>query len=245
MKILAFDTSTEVMSIAVQHGADVFEFTGTGGAQASSRLIPEIQILMQQAGLAFKDLDTIAFGAGPGAFTGLRASCAVAQGLGFAAGVPLCPINTLHAVALARYLAAASRVSADGDRVDRITAALDARMGEVYWQRFDFANDPNGAALDADPQLSKADTQVDGANFEFGTPPTARILLGLASTMLANGLAVRPADALPLYVRNKVAETTAERESTKANKEAALIANPDAAVVPAPTVIPAQAGIHL
>jgi tRNA threonylcarbamoyladenosine biosynthesis protein TsaB len=59
---------------------------------------------------------------------------------------------------------------------------------------------------------------VDGANFEFGTLPTARILLGLASNMLANGLAVLPADAQPLYVRNKVAETTAEREITKALK---------------------------
>lgn len=212
-KILAFDTSTEVMSIAVQHGKDVFEFTGTGGAQASSRLIPEIQILMQQANLTFKDLDIIAFGAGPGAFTGLRASCAVAQGLGFAAGVPLCPINTLHAVALARH-------QTTGDM--HITAALDARMGEVYWQRFDFANDPNGQPIDTEPQLSKADTQVDGANFELGTLPTARTLLGLASTMLANGLAVRPADALPLYVRNKVAETTAEREIIKANKEAGI-----------------------
>jgi tRNA threonylcarbamoyladenosine biosynthesis protein TsaB len=212
MKILAFDTSTEVMSIAVQHGEVLYEFTGTGGAQASSRLIPEIQILMQQAGLAFKDLDTIAFGAGPGAFTGLRASCAVAQGLGFAADVPLCPINTLHAVALARHQASGSTGST------RITAALDARMGEVYWQRFDFANDPSGAALDADPQLSKSDLLVDGANFEFGTLPTARILLGLASNMLANGLAVLPADAQPLYVRNKVAETTAEREITKALK---------------------------
>ena len=176
---------------------------------------------MQQANLTFKDLDTIAFGAGPGAFTGLRASCAVAQGLGFAADVPLCPINTLHAVATARH-------HTTGDV--RITAALDARMGEVYWQRFDFANDPNGAAIDAEPQLSKSDLLVDDASFELGTLPTARILLKLASTMLANGLAVQPADALPLYVRNKVAETTAERAMTKANKEAL-------SVIPATTVV--------
>ncbi len=211
LKILAFDTSTEAMSIAVQHGADVFEFLGTGGAQASSRLIPEIQTLMQQAGLGFQDLDTIAFGAGPGAFTGLRASCAVAQGLGFAANVPLCPINTLHAVALARHQSTGNV---------RITAALDARMGEVYWQRFDFAADTFGVPLDAEPQLSKADTQVEDASFELGILPKARILLGLAAKMLANGLAVRPADALPLYVRNKVAETTAEREITKAMRAA-------------------------
>jgi tRNA threonylcarbamoyladenosine biosynthesis protein TsaB len=229
MNILAFDTSTEIMSIAIQHGTDVFAFTGTGGAQASSRLIPEIQILLLQANLTFKDLDTIAFGAGPGAFTGLRASCAVAQGLGFAAGVPLCPINTLHAVALARYLdnkghtdISSTATQAGGSR---ITAALDARMGEVYWQRFDFDKDPLGIPVEPEPQLSKADVQNDakagGASFEFGTLPTARTLLRLAGKMLANGLAVRPADALPLYVRNKVADTTAEREIIQAQKAAA------------------------
>jgi tRNA threonylcarbamoyladenosine biosynthesis protein TsaB len=241
MKILAFDTSTEIMSIAVQHGTDVFTFTGTGGAQASSRLIPEIQTLMQAAGLTYKELDAIAFGAGPGAFTGLRASCAVAQGLGFAAGVPLCPINTLHAVALARHLQRQGASHSDNidhqgniDRSDntstathaghmRITAALDARMGEVYWQRFDFDNDPLGIPVEPEPQLSKADVQAEGIRFEFGTLPTASILLALAGTMLANGLAVRPADALPLYVRNKVADTTAEREmiKIKAQKAAA------------------------
>jgi tRNA threonylcarbamoyladenosine biosynthesis protein TsaB len=101
----------------------------------------------------------------------------------------------------------------------RITAALDARMGEVYWQRFDFDNDPTGVPVEPEPQLSKADVQVEDANwdthFEFGTLPTARILLMLAGKMLANGLTMRPADALPLYVRNKVADTTAEREIIK------------------------------
>jgi tRNA threonylcarbamoyladenosine biosynthesis protein TsaB len=124
-----------------------------------------------------------------------------------------------------------------------MTAALDARMGEVYWQRFDFAQASHsvGIAIDAEPQLSKADTLVDGSSFVLGTAPTARILLELAGNMLANGLAVRPADAQPLYVRNKVAETTAERAITKANKEAISTPTP----TPAPSVIPAQAGIHL
>lgn len=212
MKILAFDTSTEVMSIAVQRGEDIFAFTGAGGAQASSRLIPEIQILMQQANLTFKELNAIAFGAGPGAFTGLRASCAVAQGLGFGAGVLLCPINTLHAAALLKHQATG---------YPRITAALDARMDEVYWQRFDFSSHANGEPIDAQPQLSPANTQVEGAHLAFDALPTARILLRLAQAMLANGLAVRPVDALPLYVRHKVAQTTAEREMTKAAKTAA------------------------
>ncbi len=201
MKLLAFDTSTEVMSIAVQNGADVYEFVGVGGAQASSRLIPEIQALMAQAGLALQALDGIAFGAGPGAFTGLRASCAVAQGLGFGANVPLLPINTLHAVALHIHAKTSEQT---------ITAALDARMGEIYWQVFDFSAIGLGVPV-GEPQLSKADTQ----SFALGTLPTAPIFLDLAADMFAKSLLTAPADALPLYVRNKVAQTTAEREAAK------------------------------
>jgi tRNA threonylcarbamoyladenosine biosynthesis protein TsaB len=204
-KILAFDTSTESLSIAVQNGDVIFEFTGTGtgGAQASSRLIPEIQTLMATAGLALQDLDGIAFGAGPGAFTGLRASCAVAQGLGFGANVPLLPINTLHAVAVQIH----AKFSESTDE-QKITAALDARMGEIYWQVFDFANEPLGTPM-GEPMLSKADSQ----NFVLGTLPVAYTLLGLAAQMIERGQQVRPADALPIYVRNKVAQTTAEREA--------------------------------
>jgi tRNA threonylcarbamoyladenosine biosynthesis protein TsaB len=177
----------------------IFEFTGTGGAQASSRLIPEIQTLMATAGLALQDLDGIAFGAGPGAFTGLRASCAVAQGLGFGANVPLLPINTLHAVAVQIH---------HKTEESKITAALDARMGEIYWQVFDFANDALGTPV-GEPMLSRADSQ----SFVLGTLPVAYTLLGLAAQMIERGQQVRPADALPLYVRNKVAQTTAEREA--------------------------------
>lgn len=202
MKLLAFDTSTEVMAIAVQNGDAIFDYSGAGGAQASSRLIPEIQALMAQAGLALQELDGIAFGAGPGAFTGLRASCAVAQGLGFGLGVPLLPINTLHAVAVQIH-------SKTGGA--QITAALDARMGEIYWQVFDFGADALGTPV-GEPQLSKADSQ----SFALGTLPAAHTLLALAGSMLVKGQQVRPADALPLYVRNKVAQTTAEREAAKA-----------------------------
>jgi tRNA threonylcarbamoyladenosine biosynthesis protein TsaB len=201
MKLLAFDTSTEVMSIAVQNGADIYEFVGAGGAQASSRLIPEIQALLVQAGLALQELDGIAFGAGPGAFTGLRTSCAVAQGLGFGANVPLLPINTLQAVALHIHAKTSEQT---------ITAALDARMGEIYWQVFDFSANGLGVPV-GEPQLSKADTQ----SFALGTLPTALIFLDLAADMFAKSLLTAPADALPLYVRNKVAQTTAEREAAK------------------------------
>ena len=87
MHLLAFDTSTERMSIAVartQGGQTrLWEATGAGGAQASVALLPTILDLMAQAGLGFAELDAICFGCGPGAFTGLRTACSVAQGLGF------------------------------------------------------------------------------------------------------------------------------------------------------------------
>jgi len=201
MKLLAFDTSTEVMAIAVQNNEAILEYSGAGGAEASSRLIPEIQALMAKAGLTLQELDGIAFGAGPGAFTGLRASCAVAQGLGFGARVPLLPVNTLHAVALQRYW---------GTGEPRITAALDARMGGIYWQIFDFGEKPLGTAV-GEPELSKADSQ----HFALGTLPTALALLRLAGDRVAKGHLTSPADALPLYVRNNVALTTAQREAAK------------------------------
>jgi len=101
VKLLAFDTSTETLSIAVGAGAGrpVLETSRPGGAQASAALIPAIQDLLRQAGLALEELDAIAFGRGPGSFTGLRTATAVAQGLGFGAGVPVLPIDTLLAVA--------------------------------------------------------------------------------------------------------------------------------------------------
>ena len=107
MKFLAFDTSTDVMSIAVTttvHGvARVWQHTGPGGAKASTTLIPAILALLAESGLLLAELDAIAFGRGPGSFTGLRTACAVAQGLAYGAsggaGIQVLPIDTLMAMA--------------------------------------------------------------------------------------------------------------------------------------------------
>src|SRR6478752_9594109 len=122
-KLLAFDTSTEALSIAVRHGAKLLEHSGIGGAQSSSTLIPLIQQLLAEAGLTLGELDAIAFGRGPGSFTGLRTACAVAQGLGFGSGVPVLPLDTLLAVAEEAH----GRSGAT-----EIIAVLAARTGEVY-----------------------------------------------------------------------------------------------------------------
>src|SRR6218665_844027 len=130
MNLLAFDTSTDTLSIAVQHGADVWQHTGPGGARASVLLIPQVLRLMAQAGLSFDRLDALVFGRGPGSFTGLRTACAVAQGLAYGArgglGLPGPPADTLLAVAedaRQRY------------GCTRVVAVLDARMDEVYHAR--------------------------------------------------------------------------------------------------------------
>ncbi len=124
LNLLALDTSTDQLSVAVQRAdGQRFAHTGAGGAQASATLIPAVQALLAQAGLSLSDLRAIAFGRGPGSFTGLRTACSVAQGLAWGAGVPVLPIDTLLAVAEAAR-------SAHG--ATHVLALLDARMNEVY-----------------------------------------------------------------------------------------------------------------
>ncbi len=232
--ILVMDTSTELMSVALQHGEQVLRWDGPGGAQSSAHLIPAIQGLMAQAGLAFADLGCIAFGQGPGSFTGLRTACSVAQGLGFAAGVPLVPVDTLMTVA-----EAARAAHAPGAQRWRVWALLDARMDEVYACAFD--HDPLGGwqasseALLIRPEALAApmheagpvDALCGNAFAAYGERlplpnlprlpalPTAQAMLALVPELLKRGLAVPPEQAMPRYVRNKVAQTTAEREAHK------------------------------
>jgi tRNA threonylcarbamoyladenosine biosynthesis protein TsaB len=230
MKLLAFDTSTEVMSIAVQHASQVFTHTGAGGAQASANLIPAIQSLMQQAGLQFAQLDAIAFGRGPGSFTGLRTACSVAQGLAFAADVKVLPIDTLMAVAEeARH----SLPAAQQPKI--VCAALDARMGELYYAYYIFNSclcsillgcslkTPSNMALEGDFEATMLagnvrpayDAQLPAAVLAapyVACLPTATAMLRLAPQLIADGGLVDAQDALPLYIRDKVAQTTAERE---------------------------------
>lgn len=234
MKLLAFDTSTELISIAVTRPvggvAQVWQHTGAGGAQASSGLIPAIEQLMAQADLRFEELDAIAFGQGPGSFTGLRTACSVAQGLGFGAGRPVLPVDTLLCVAEeARQLYAADLKHC------RVLALLDARMDEMYAAHYEF--DSNVWAQREDYRLIRPeDLTLQGstvlAGNVFGTygerlavpppvprwqaVPTAAAMLRLAPALLAGGHAVDAAHALPRYIRDKVAQTTLERAAAKA-----------------------------
>jgi tRNA threonylcarbamoyladenosine biosynthesis protein TsaB len=234
MKLLAFDTSTELISIAVTcpvNGvAQVWQHTGAGGAQASSGLIPAIEQLMAQAGLRFDQLDAIAFGQGPGSFTGLRTACSVAQGLGFGAGRPVLPVDTLLTVAEeARQCHAADQSHA------RVLALLDARMDEMYAAHYEFGSGlwtqredyrlirPEGLALQGSTVLAGNVFAAYGERLpvppempRWPALPTATAMLRLAPALLAAGHAVDPAHALPRYIRDKVAKTTLERAAEKA-----------------------------
>jgi tRNA threonylcarbamoyladenosine biosynthesis protein TsaB len=197
-------------------------------------LIPAIQGLLARAGMGLRDLDAIAFGRGPGAFTGLRTACSVAQGLALGAMKPVLPIDTLLALA---------EDARDGAAEADIWALMDARMDEIYAARYGYAH---GAwhviespmltqpdALDSrwrrDPPQTVAGNALSAFDGRLQTgaarripqaSPHAEAMLRIAQAMWDRGGAVDAAAALPLYVRDKVAHTTAERDAIRAAKEA-------------------------
>ncbi len=230
---LAFDTATEHLSIALQLGDRVWSHEAAGGALASSTLIPGVMDLLAQAGIGLRDLDAIAFGRGPGAFTGLRTACSVAQGLAFGADKPVLPIDTLLAVA------EDARTLSDGETIDDVWVAMDARMDEIYAAHAVF--EAGAWRLAAAPWLctpqqlnecwrERAPRAVAGTALAvFGDRlacgdalclpralPRARAMLPLAAALWAQGGAVDASEALPLYLRDKVAQTMAERAAAKA-----------------------------
>lgn len=222
MLILALETSTDRGSCALWRDGDVTERVCPSGRPHSETLLPLVRELLAEAGFALRQLDAIAFGAGPGAFTGLRVACGVAQGLAVGADLPVVPVVTLEALAAA----------CPGERV---VALLDARMGEVYaasYERRDGvlhrAGDivvaaPSslplpaagnwqacGNALAAYPALAE---RIAGTGFTMHPQlmPEAGRVAELAACALAAGGGIDPALAAPLYVRDKVARTVAER----------------------------------
>jgi len=226
LNLLAFDTSTEKLSIALawpQAGGSLLEHEGEGGAQASATLLPAVRELLVRAGLQLAQLDAIVFGRGPGSFTGLRTACSVAQGLAFGAGVPVLPVTTLLAVAEdARARSGATR----------IVAVLDARMDEVYCAAYEhdgarwtevsapMLQSPQSVQVPAGWTLAGNAQRVYGERLpdapRVDALPRAAAMLRLAPALLAAGHATGAAGALPLYIRDKVAQTTQERAAAKA-----------------------------
>ncbi len=229
MNLLARDTSSEWCSAALWLDGRVLAREERAGQRHSELIVPMIDGLLREAGRSVKQLDGIAFGAGPGSFTGLRIACGIAQGMAFGAGIRVLPVSTLEALA---------ECVADGERA---VCALDARMGELYlaayrrdagdwrgvvapvlcrpetapllegmgWVGCGSGFDAQGAAL-AD-RYAKQLLRVDGGRY-----PHAAQLAAIGARRFAAGASVEPERAAPLYIRDKVAFTVAERAARTA-----------------------------
>lgn len=233
VNMLVMDTSTEVVSLAVNNGAQVLMQSLPGAAQSSALLIPGCLQLLGQAGLRLQDLDGFVFGRGPGSFTGLRTACAVTQGFAFAVDKPVLPVDTLLAVAEQTRLD-----MQEGQAPSPLTvlALLDARMNEMYMALYHWSPEagwqtlmplqvaaqlPDSSAWPADTVVSGNAVQVYPDRMPVGVrthvaAPTAQAMLSLAPALWAAGQGVPAEQAMPLYIRDKVAQTTAEREAAKA-----------------------------
>jgi tRNA threonylcarbamoyladenosine biosynthesis protein TsaB len=242
-RLLAFDTSTERLALALQAPGGPQHVDAPGGALSSATLLPRARQLLAQAGLRPADLQFVAFGRGPGAFTGLRTACAVAQGLGYGIGCPLLPIDSLLVVAEDARLQAGVD-GANGSAPFDIGVAMDARMDEVYaavyrWQHGAWqvlrapalltlpgltlawaGVAPQAVAGSAWPAFG-ARLPVPGGVPVFAETQRAAALLRLALQAAAAGAGIDAADALPIYLRDKVAYTTQEREDQRAAAAAA------------------------
>ena len=226
MNLLAIETSTELCSAALLRGDELFVEEALAPNQHAERLAPMVRRLLARAGLAAGDMDAFAFGQGPGSFTGLRIACGMAQGLALGASRPVVPVPA--------FLALAEQANAS-----RVLVGLDARMGETYlaaysrmggdWQA---AVEPGLHVQNALPALPGRDWVATGSGFDAfdwlraayatqignrieGDLPRAGSIARVAARKLARGEAVSPELASPLYLRDKVAMTTRERQAAK------------------------------
>lgn len=229
VNLLALDTSTEYLSLALLRGGETFTFDVHAGQTHSQIILPQIQALLNVADVQLKDLHGIAFGAGPGSFTGVRIAAGVAQGLGFGTNLPVVSICTLLALA-------------EASGASKAIACLDARMGEVYHAVYEKTADEN--MQDAwqtvmEPGLYRPEatpavqgngwvgagsgwqTYTEQLSLIYGEQlqavqpqllPTASAMLRLAQPIFARGEAKAADKAMPIYIRNRVALKTAERE---------------------------------
>jgi tRNA threonylcarbamoyladenosine biosynthesis protein TsaB len=232
MRVLALDAATELCSVALLSNGECLVRSIESGKSSAQQLLKLVEEVMAEGHASLRELDGIAASIGPGAFTGVRISVAVAQGLAFGADLNVVPVTTLSALALQ----ASHAVQALHDEA-RILACLDARMGELYWGVFKagvatpgmvetvelgvaapgvIASKLQGRYLGIGrgfsvyPQLA----QIPGVEVEPAHAlalPNAREIVLLGALQLAAGGGVDPADLKPLYLRDKVALTEMER----------------------------------
>lgn len=220
MQILALETSTDFGTCALWQDGQILTASCPTGRPHSETLIPLIQQMLAEAGSSFASLDALAFGMGPGAFTGLRVACGIAQGMAVALDRPVLPVGSLEAMAWETGAA-------------KVLTLLDARMGEVYGGAFQrqeqglvplldlVVQAPDQLPLPAGPDWVVAGNALKAYplllerfsawNCQPDILPHARSVASLGAQAFARGEALDPALAAPRYVRDKVARTTAER----------------------------------
>ena len=228
MRVLALETSTEYCSVALLQDGVTIDCCERVGQKHSELLMPMLEALLQDAGCRIQDVEGIAFGTGPGSFTGVRIACGVTQGLAFGANLPVAGVCTLLALA-------------EGSGHTRVIAALDARMGELYFAAYE-KHDAVWVAViapclckpEAAPQLTGDGWFGTGSGFaaheavlrsrydlcgvDMAAVPQAAAIAALGAVQLASGAGVDAAQALPFYLRDKVALKTTERELLAAAK---------------------------
>lgn len=223
MRILAIDTATEACSVAVLHNDTTHAHFELCPREHTQRILPLVQQILNESGVALRDLDALAFGRGPGSFTGVRIGIGIAQGLALGAELPMIGVSTLATMAQGAYRKTGAT---------RVLAAIDARMGEVYWAQY--TRDEHGvwhgeeteAVLKPDAVRERL-AQLDGTWATVGTGwpawpdlaagsnltltdgdvllPAAEDMLPLACQLLAAGKTVTADAAEPVYLRNEVA----------------------------------------
>lgn len=214
-------------------GGEVHTRYSSGVATHSQALLPMIRALLAEAAICLADCDAIAFGCGPGSFTGVRTACGVAQGLAFGADLPLVPVVSLAAMAESCRMA---------HQANDVLAIMDARMGEVYWAQYRYQSGlwhtvtepcitgPEAVIPVSTPKacgngLAVCEAVSAGLPLSGTYPeimPDSTAVAALAASAYQRGETVCAFDAQPLYLRNKVAYTTEERLAMKAAKEAGL-----------------------
>ncbi len=225
--ILAIETSSELASVALAHDGRIIAREASGVQTHSQTVLPMVQQLLSEADIALARCDAIAFGAGPGSFTGVRTACGVAQGLAFGAGLPVVPVVTLLAMA---------QGCRDAGGADDVLVLLDARMDEVYWAQYRYQDGwqtvlppalsaPAGVMPVGQPLVcgngliayaSVFDAFPFAADARRDVMPHAHQIAQLAQIEIAAGRTIDARDAQPIYLRNKVALTTIERQGKAA-----------------------------
>lgn len=232
MKILAVDTATEACSAALYIDGNIQERFAIAPREHTKLLLPMVDALMAEAGLKAQQLDAIAFGCGPGSFTGVRIATGVMQGIAYGADLPVVPVSTLAAIAQACLQKTTHNT---------IFTAVDARMQEIYWAVYQ--RDAEGYAQLLGQEAVQPASAVDGLQkqaYGIGSgwetyqqelmqrlapqvigfdadylPHSADIAL-LGAVGMQRQQAVSVGQAMPVYLRDKVAKTTIERDALKA-----------------------------